>query len=58
MRCAWYTGLTIVAFIAAIALMIAAFRFDRILFCILAIGLLAVSYYASGKADEHDKGFL
>lgn len=57
MRGLWYTALAIVAFMAAVALMIAAFRFG-ILFGILALGSLAVSYFASGKADEHDKGFF
>lgn len=58
MKHAWYTALAIVAFIVAISLVVAALVRGNFLPGLLGLGSLAVSYYASGKADEHDKGLF
>lgn len=54
MRSGWYMALTIVAFTAAISLIVAALVCGNFLYGLLGLGALAVSYYASGKANEHD----
>ena len=58
MKYAWYTALAIVAFIVAISLVVAALVRGNFLLGLLGLGALAVSCFASGKADELDKGLF
>lgn len=53
MKGIWYAGLAIVAFATALGLMLAAFKVDSVPYGIMAIGSLAISYFAVCKADKY-----